>query len=513
MPNKKLVKQTIDFTKGLTPYSGILVKDGGSPDCKNVELYRGELRRSVGLTELTSTVVTDELPLGLFEFYTSSGTNRLLLLTDTSNRQYNAGAWDSKGALGTPLTVNNNPDLYVSACVANDLFVKTDSVNNPQKYTGTGNFADLDGIQAAYTSFLAEEVINYYQYVVFGSTTENGVAYPTRLRWSDTDAPETWGSNNSGGLDIKDTPDRILRMRMILDTIFVFKGSSIHQVSYVGYPNIFYPSPIQQQGGLLARKSLVDYYNSVIGLFLDGIYIFNGRTMEDITKELYPLLFGVNSEMDMDAAANSVGVYVPDLNEYWIAIPLSGETVPTNIFRYNLKTGAWWRKDTGVPVYCAGSWEEDTVDTWATVGDGTTTWAEMTAIWDAKQLGAGQKLHLFGTENSDDAKVLQMDAKVISDDGTIQPSYYTTKDYSFAPSTRYGWIWIEAKGSGSLTLDYSIDGGSTWISRGTKTIQTSFKLLKFSLNFTAENVRFRFTLPEVELSIREVILWYRERER
>ena len=510
----------IDYRKGLTPYSGVLIPDGGSPDMRNVENYRGHLRRGVGLSELTATTISGELPLMFDEFYISSGVKRLMQITDTSCREYSAGAWDSKGAHGSVLTTSNNPDLFISGTVAEDLHIITDGVNNVRKFTGAGNYGNLLGLYQAddggnpFATFTAECILYHYQHLLVGSTVEDGTDFPYRIRWSHTADVEEWSSGNQGFQDLDDTTDRVSVMMPLLDKIYVYKTGSIWEGTYVGYPRMFYFTPLIKQVGLIARKSLVKHSNFHIGLMNEGIFLIQGRQIHDITKELRPLLFGVNSELDMSTVGHSVGAYVEELGEYWLAVPLSGETYPTNIFRYNLKEESWWRKETSLNFYCSGSWQEATELSWDTVATATTSWDDMDAIWNSKALGAGVDNVLWGSDDSGDSYTTEISLVDLDDVGTTEAAYYETKDLITPESARNRWsaFWIEAEGSGTVNVQYSTDEGVTWTTIQTRTLSANFSWLKFFFDVTAEIIRFRVNFSTSTCHVRKLKAYYHERE-
>ena len=518
MSSKRQLKWKIDFSKGLTLYSGLLVPEGGTPDCDQVELHKGVLRRAIGMSGLTATTIAAELPLLLDEFYKSSGTNFLMQITDTSCRRFTSpSTWTSLGAHGTPLTKTNNPDLFVSGAVAEDLHIITDSINNVRKWNGTGNYGNLLGLlqdddgENPFATFLAEFAVYFYSALLFGATTEDGTDYPFRIRWSAIGDVEDYNHLTSGFQDLVDTPDRCRNAMAINDKLFVYKTESIWQGIFVGYPRQYYFAPIIQQTGLLARKSLVQHMNTHFALMNEGIFKFDGRQLQDITGDLRPLLFGSSSSMNMDAAPLSVGIYVEELSEYWLVVPLVGETYPQNIFRYSLKNNAWWRKDVGRNIYCAGTWEEDIITTWANIAD--VSWDEISEIWNAKSLGVGSALTLFGVDDSAAAKVIQVDSIVASDDGVINTAYYETQDYSFAAGARYRKLWWEMEGAGTCELFYSFDEGSSYTSLGTKPVPTDFKWVKWSFDFTTEIVRFRLQLSDADCYARKMRMLYFEREQ
>ncbi len=518
MPSKEKLHIGIDYSKGLTPYSGTLVPLGGSPDLDQVENYRGHIRRAMGINPFSAAVIADELPCLLQQYFVTSGTTYLQFISDTKAYQYSlAGdSWTSKGTHAAKLTTENNPDLFISGTVAEDLHIITDGVNPIRKALGVGSYANLGGLLGGtpFTTFTAECLVYFKTYLLLANTTEEGTVFPYRVRRSDTADVETYeGDNNSGYNDLSGATDVIKIMRELIDRVIIYRSNSIWDCIYVGYPDIFYFTPRIKQTSLLARKSLISHMTFHVGLFTESISLFDGSTLHDITGDLRPILFGANSEMNMQYAGNSVGAYVSELNEYWLAIPLGVEEYPTQIFRYHVPSKTWWKKGTGMQFYCSGKWDENTAATWDSVGTATTTWDEIIEIWDSKTLGAGQELILWGSDNDagGDAEIHKIDYSSITDNGVVKDAFYTTKDYKFSARERWNSIWVECKGSGSVTVEYSSDEGVNWTSLGSQTTPNNFAWLKFWLNVTLEKCRFKITFPEADFHMRAVIAYYRER--
>jgi hypothetical protein len=511
----------IDYTGGLAPLSGKLVPGNASPDTKNMEPWRGHLRRAVGTSTYSTVTGIDQYILRLLNFWISDGTEHLVIFQDDSVRRLNAGSWtDITNASGmTQITTSNNPEMFVSTAVMNDLLISTDLVNTPQQWNGsaanTSNLGGLIGGANPYTTFLAKIVVPFYNHLMFLYTIEDGTEYPFRALWSNTGQPEQYdqATTNAGQQDMTDTYDAIVNGRKLLDKLVVYKENSIWEGIYVGYPNMFVFSPINYQSGLRSPKSLVKYKDVHIYLGVNGVKIYDGREETDITGNLQPYFFGVNSQAAPSQLQHSVGIVIPELDEYWLAVPIGSDTYPTHIFRYNFGTRSWYQKTLTYEVHCAGTYEESTQDTWSTYLEATSIWTDSSDIWHSKSTGSGFDMPLLGTKISSAGTLTEVDLSVIADLNTAATAYWTTRDLVFGPRTRWEKFWIECKGSGTLELQYSTNEGSTWTSLGTDSVPGEFQWVKFSFNFTAEQVRFKLIASEASFEVRTQTAWYVQRAK
>src|SRR3990167_7047344 len=178
------------------------VQDGRAVDLQNVKLdiSRG-LRQRFGysvvcntLDELTAGVSPDEdeCPVtGLYYTKFSSGTERIVATCSDRFYYLNGTTWDTVSGVNVAQTAGQNNQFVWATAL--DEIIGTNNVNPPIRYNGTAlDVVNLTSLTASSRPTTAKTVAFFKNFLIFGNTTENGVAYKTRFRWSNVGTTNTW---------------------------------------------------------------------------------------------------------------------------------------------------------------------------------------------------------------------------------------------------------------------------------------------------------------------------------
>ena len=470
---------------------------GGFPELKGVEFFRGTMRKSRGVSSFSLTSLIGA-PLVLDQYVRTTGENWLMCVTEQNLYRFNitTRAFDLIGPYA------GSAGRSVSSAILNDLFIFTDSESPIRRYDGA-TLANLGGSPPR-----AKTVTPFWSFLILGGTVEAGITHPFRIRWSDVGRPEVWTGGLSGFIDLVETPDWLMSAASIMDRLYVYKERSVWEMVYVGLPKIFDLAKIVDGVGLLAAGTLESLGTGHLFLGNDNVYIFAGRELEPVGDAIRPLLFGSNALTNQGALAACRGVYVEEEEEYWLFVPTGIDSIPFQAFRYQMTTKSWWPRRLTHPAYCVGVWYTDTTRLW----DGLTgTWAEQGWRWGDPTMVAAFPLTLVGTLQAGAGRVQTIDPTVVTDEGVVIESVVETPDLMFGPKTRFLGFWLEAEGGLGIESFWSTDEGRSWVSLGHKPVPADWGWMKWSLNTTAESLRFRVRLDSADIAVRKFVVLYEPR--
>lgn len=241
-------------------------------------------------------------------------------------------------------------------------------------------------------------ILNFANFLVCGYTTEDGIVYPQRIRWSQVgDAMkfknESDGSGEAGYADITDGVDWIQAMRPLNNYLVVYKERSIHILSYVGGDMVFEKRPSIQGIGLIAPRALIDLGDEHIFIGWDNIYSFNLMEPkiagDNIAKEFFRLL-------DPGKSSNINNFFVEEIPEAYFTFTSinSPDGNPDMALVYNTDTRAWSLRE--LPMTSFGFWQSTTDESWESDDE---EWDEDDTLWDDSKNTTNSPLNLCADAN------------------------------------------------------------------------------------------------------------------
>jgi hypothetical protein len=474
----------------------------------NFEINRGLIRKRSGETALGAVIggtgleimTGRELLREDVKYNVRVGLNKIEFYNTTTSAWVDITADDLTG------TTDDLHSTAVPLLTGKTILCITNNVDPIQKWTGTGNVADLGG-----TPPICKFIQEYKTYLVCANIG-GGTDIAQRVQWSDTADPETWDSGNAGFVDLVEDGGPITGLSLFGNYLAVHKRGSI----YLGYPisstAIFQFDRKATGSGTIANNSIVNLpTGEQIFLSGDGLRIFNGVSSTLIEA---PINEEIRDEMDDSLAFKSWGVLVKDKDEVWIGIPLSGNATPDTVYKFNYKTRVLYKDlRPGATVAwigsaSAGSTWDDMVGTWDAQ---TVRWNERGLNEDSDQINIG---HIDGT-------VTRVDETTTGDNTLIINSHIVTKDFQDSQQVISRWKGLElwAKG-GSVVVEYSIDGGNTWsaATNSPLTLSSEFPNHDSPINawfdVVGSKIRFKFSnnTNDEALTIKQFIIDYSPRE-
>lgn len=325
-----------------------------------------------------------------------------------------------------------------------------------RKYTGSGNDAALGGSPPR-----AKFMIFFGGYLVLVNITDGGNHFGWRVQWPDTGDPETWGSGNAGSQELLEDSLDATGVGYFGQYFTIHKETSI----YIGYltndTSIFRFERRDTGAGTVAHKTIITLpTGEQFFLARDGFRLFNGNTAPLVES---PINQDIRDYLNPEHAYKSWAKIVRELDEVWCGVPIGSDTEPSTIYKFNYVTRQM-HVDKRSNVTAVGEYLNTTGQT--TWDELTTTWDGWVGPWDDIQLRSLNPVVCFG--DSDGITTRQIVGS--SDNGeAIEAIWdskgFTSDDLGYDPGMLVEWqgshIW--ARGSGSLEVYTSIDGGSSWV--------------------------------------------------
>ena len=351
------VERYDDFTGGLNLRADqFQLATNESPDMLNVEIDpRGGLFTRGAMREINSTAipyVTSWTPQKLYPF---SGETPNLMLT-TTNRVFKSTGGDFsvlEYSAGNPVV----PQQEHGACFAqwgNTLYmVVGTSGNGGYKWDSASTYATA--LTASGTNPhdwqdyghpiggkipTAQHIIVHANKMFVANTTENGVHYPNRLRWSHEGLPEDW--LQADYIDFEGGGLGITGIAVVAGQLVVFKPNSIYIV--YGYETSDFQ--VVQLSANLGCGSHDWIATSEVGVYFYshpfGLYYYNGTTVVDLfenIRPIYPLGY-INDASDDNISVSYVNKRV------WVSLPYSKTTLATTstisfVYDPTIGNGSW----------------------------------------------------------------------------------------------------------------------------------------------------------------------------
>lgn len=374
-----------------------------------------------------------------------------------------------------------------------DTYAFCNGVDAIMTYDGT-SIADLTGSPP--TSCRA--MIAWQNRLILGDTTESGVQYRQRIRWSSIGTMTTWSGGTSGYLDISDISDWIMTLKLLKSKCFIYTDYSIYELLYQTTTPYFTVVRTMSIFGTEAPRSLVDMGEYHMFYSAGNIVLFDGTYKVGIGDNIFPWMYQTESKIvDGTYVAQVNGIYAEENKEFILAIP--HESV---YFKYNEANKAWLRfNDKAVSClgwYFAGA----TAYTWTSV---PWVWSTATGSWGRSSIVSKAPTVLYGFTNG---QIYEDDRTTASTDELT----FTTKDFIWAHHVRIMECRVDYQ-YGPFYLSYSTDSGTTWSAEQLFDYSSSWKEVSLPINVSAGQVRFKIRCTASTLEVRWIEPWYIERVR
>lgn len=437
-------------------------------DCTNIRVRRSVIEKRPGRESFGDSMGERVLYLG--ELDTGATTHFVRIgLTKFEEANKLTQVWTSRANAALTATLADRISVAFPLLSGNRILTYTNGVDAIRKWTGSGNDADLGG-----TPPKCKFLLYFSSYLILANITNDGFGNvrPWRVQWSDTGDPENWTTGNSGSRELLEDSSEITAVGYFGQYATIHKDNAIYVCYPVNSSSIFqFERKETGAGAALGTPVLSLPTGEQMFLSRDGFRLFNGVGAPLIDV---PISDEIREYLNPQHAYKTWAKIVRENDEAWFGVPIGDQEEPSTIFKFNYVTRQIY-KDTGEDFTACGDYKNT---------EGQTTWDELSHTWDS-WLGPWDSISLsslnpiiaFGTSeglvlkqstgSSDSGEAIESDWKSKS---------FSSSDYNLPSGYLMEWseINIVAKGTGTLTVQYSMDDGTTWLNAGSITLDDDY---------------------------------------
>jgi len=423
---------------------------------QNMSFSRGDITKRAGRSLFGDTAISGAPVMGYGTFYMGSGARHILRVSTNNLEKYNelTNVWDDIAV--TPFS-GDADDYFAFATVAeSDLIAISNGVDNIRKWTGSGNQQLLGG-----TPPICKTMCYLSPYLILGNLIESGTPNPWKVAWCDTANPEIWTGGNSGSELLSDESSEIVRLKKLNEYAAAYKKDSLW-LGRLDVSDVISFDCVKTGIGIVSKNAVAEAEAVHYFMGYNDFYSWDSSGITPIGKGVRDEVF---STIDKTQLHKCFAVHAKDTTEIWFAVVTTGQTYPTQIWKYNYRYGIWYF-DTIANITAGIEFEGN-------------AFAERTILGDSSGYS------------------YRVDPTAHNDNGVAISSYVITKDF-VADKFEYEKRWLQidlwAYGSATLYVDYSIDRGTTWTSLSSATLEASMPIFPITLWFdvVSSHIRFRF---------------------
>lgn len=521
MPKRDVAIEILSPTQGLHKELGESFIDlRSTPNCLDANAFYGLVQKEYGTTLFTTTTAAGTI-LGApvnFIYEALFGADRVVeVFTHTGMYKYSSGSdvFVADGAGGVATYSGTFTDFW-SGCMHNDEFIYTNLSNTVQAklaYNSTGT--NLGGVTTAASK--AAVAVSFANHLNLYNTVENGSSCYKRVRWTKVGllghTSTDWTAGTAGFVDLMDMEGNLTAAEKLGNAgVAIYGERSIHMQEWVGGTDVYRFTKMITNVGTPCKKGVVA--NDITHYFIgrDNVYRYQGG------RDLAPIGDAIKSQYVQDISQANIEYafidYVKDDDEVRVYIPIGSDTYPSICYVYKVKDNAWFK--IARPYTCVGKVTE--AASGLTIGElagdiGAQNWKFGDYV-----VRAGRSLTVLGDQSG---RVVKMDKTVysISSTGTqvAQTMVFDTKDISSVNDVdpliknRYNltaymdnkcrWysVKIEAKGSGSMYVEYSTDAGQNWTTCNPEYVALTpeWEMYEFEIDDASEHLMIRVKNSEL----------------
>ena len=332
-----MAKLNIDTFKGINTFtSDALIKPSEAVDVRNIQIEDGELKRGKGIAKKFVGKLASKIET-LMVFY---NTNTPTILAAAGGKIYKMGDIPVEIASG----FSNNKFDYVNFQVAsNPVLIFNNGVDPIKVYDGSTvrdlkykghsstEATDNKAPKGKYLELHYGRVWTTKDSMVFFSTSNSNGFDPDD--WTIPIDPDGIETNQHGGFIDIPTHDggKIKGLHNIFDDIIVFKDRNIFKILGT-YPGEYEMKRLFSTNGAISDRSICVNENAAYFLENDGIYTYNGSSVDKISFAIDYLFKNLNPSY----IENSCGVI--HNNTYYLAVPYGDSLINNLIIEYNFVT-------------------------------------------------------------------------------------------------------------------------------------------------------------------------------
>ena len=354
----------------------------------------------------------------------------------------------------------------------------------------------------------------YKDRLVLLNTTEGGINYPQRARWSQNGTPyvtppvptgfsfqdDAWRSDINGKGDFLDAPtsEQIIGADFVRDTLVVQFENSSWRLRYTGNEAVlpFVWERIDSTYGCQCTFSVVRFDTGIMSVSGNGITLTTVNQTERIDYQIPDAVYSIQNTNNGQLRVYGIRDYEKQL-VYWSfpdGADGSDPYFPNRVFVYNYLENNWSFYNIGFTCY--GYYRRSEGLTWQ---DATMTWADANFLW-ASQFDQEESPVVVGGNQFGQVWFLD---EVNTDNGAgFQFSVLTKKFNPFAQKgmqckVHYLHLLVGGTSQGQITLNHFIDEQlnvpTESLTVPTSTSGQSKKWIRVPISGTAQYHQFQLT--------------------
>lgn len=331
--SSKVPAGSISLNGGLNSTSGPLgLADNESSDLQNIDFDKfGSILKRNGYTVLNTTslgvgVQSDGL---YWAEYNDSGTPSQKAVNVANGKIYKMddldGTWDDVTGVTINITSLNFCDFETFLNVV----LVTNGYDKPFYYEPTTNATAIMTVPTGLTK--AKYVKQFQNYTILANCLVSGISHPNRVYWSTIKTIDTWDAADFIEIS-KDDGQEITAVKVLGQSLVIYRNKSIYLMLFTGDRDI--PFVVQKSNanvGCIYAASLQEIENGHKFLSYDGIYYFDGNNAYKTSDKINETILGLNRAR----FANTVSMYQPDKNRYWLGVTASGSSTNDRVITWD----------------------------------------------------------------------------------------------------------------------------------------------------------------------------------
>lgn len=467
---------------------GEFVDERSATAISNMEVNRSVIRKRAGSSALGSSL--SSRIQRVFELQVGAST-RLFRVGMTAVQAYNKAtdAWASVASSALTGTESDMVSYAFPVVGGTKVAAFSNGIDAIRRVGVSGNDAVLGGSPPK-----AKFLLDFGPYLLLAYVIDGGTDYRTRVQWCDTGDPEEWATGNAGSADLLEDHQDITGIGVFGSFVTVHKAGSIYVGQLVTSSEVFRFERRSTGVGTCAHATIQNLPSGEqVFLASDGIHLFNGVTAPLVES---PVQDELREGMNPAYLYKAQGVFVPDLDEYWVCVAMGSDTEPQTVYKYNWRTRQVY-KDSRSGLTALGLF----------LNTDETTWDDMSGTWDAQTLrwdsSTSQNLSPLVVMGFSSGVTTRRNTSTNDDAGSAVSSNWDTKDFTAQDFglkdldriMRWKGLELWAKGSG-VTVYYSTNGGDSWTLADTKTLDSDYpgddEPCNVYFDVVSSRIRFRF---------------------
>lgn len=324
-----------------TDYASLYTPMGYSPGAMNVKIYQHSVEKPWGYS-LDRTL--SEAVYNVILYTLKDGTRFTVYLTSTGAYKKTTSSTSSITATSNPYTIPTGERWWYAA--VDDILCFGNGNTNVQKWTGSGNVADLDATYATKARYGMEFANRLWIADLYNA----GVRDPYLLRGSMEGDPTNWTDSTAADYPFVETDDVITGLGKVGYQIVIFKMESVILGSRTGQATDPLTFDIQVKGtGCIAPWSILQVMGTCAWLGRDDFYIIDGGYPKAIGEKMRYKFYDIIGETEAEHTWGFVNAWQHEC--IWFANSNEGQYA----FVWDYKVDEWYLYQMPVTITAAGT--------------------------------------------------------------------------------------------------------------------------------------------------------------